>query len=69
MPFENNILRVLFRQGPRIDGPWSEYLDPDSSRDIERYVLEMRYRERNETEDKIPMVEECRRKGADYLIT
>jgi hypothetical protein len=70
VPFGDAIIGVLFdRLDPATEGVWGEYLDPDSLQDIERYILGWREEESLKVERKIPMVEECRPKGADYLMS
>jgi len=70
LPFRNGIVDVFFSES---DGGeiWSEYLQPDLPEDIERYLLGRRdgkpEPDRN-GEQRNPMVEQCRVKGADYLV-
>jgi hypothetical protein len=70
LPFYNDILELYFD----VDGDtktWMEYEHPDSPEDIEKHTLGPRDGKvtlNNDGEPMIPMVEQCRRKGADYLM-
>jgi hypothetical protein len=71
LPFRNDIVDMFFSES---DGGeiWSEYLQPDLPEDIERYLLGRRDGKPEPDkngEQRNPMVEQCRVKGADYLVS
>jgi hypothetical protein len=71
IPFRNGVIEVFFSEKDDSD-IWSEYVQPDLPEDIERYLLGRRDGQRDADSSggtRHPMVEQCRRKGADYLVS
>ena len=71
LPFRNGILDVFFSDSDDSE-IWKEYLQPDLPEDIERYLLGRRDGKLELDKNggqRASMVEQCRLKGADYLVS
>jgi hypothetical protein len=71
MPFCSDVVDVYFDDVAAENEIWTEFELPDLPQDVEKYLLGRRDGKADLGKDgqsKVPMVEQCRRKGADYLI-